>query len=97
MEQPAEKRYDEAIKPKEEIVDVGNYSESEPEYGFELYYGLLKEHLVTYGILSENQMERYIDGSIENLDVTGVSRVCWIETEITEDERKILQNRNLNG
>lgn len=51
------------------MVDV------EPEYGFELYYGLLKEHLVTYGILSENQTERYSDGSIENLDVTGVSRV----------------------
>lgn len=67
----------------QEIVDVGNYYESEPEYGFELYYGLLKEHLVSYGILSENQMERYSDGSIDNLDVTGVNRVCWIEAEIS--------------
>ena len=67
----------------EEIVGIGNYEESEPEYGFDLYYGLLKEHLVAYGVLSDNQMERYSDGNIENLDVTSVSRVCWIEAEIT--------------
>lgn len=67
----------------QEIIDANNYFELEAEYGFELYYGLLKEHLVEYGILSENQMERYDGGSIENLDVVGVSRVCWIEAEIT--------------
>ena len=66
-----------------EIIDANNYFELETEYGFELYYGLLKEHLVMYGILSENQMERYSDGSIENLDVTGVSRVCWLEAEVS--------------
>ena len=67
----------------QEIIDANNYFELEVKYGFELYYGLLKEHLVAYGILSENQMERYDGGSIENLDVVGVSRVCWVEAEIT--------------
>ncbi|MGN1156881.1 MAG: hypothetical protein ACI4TK_11950 [Agathobacter sp.] len=67
----------------QKIIDENNYFELTAEYGFELYYGLMKEHLVMYGILSENQMERYSDGSIENLDITGVSRVCWMEAEIT--------------
>lgn len=66
----------------QELVDIGNYMESESKYGFELYYGLLKEHLVEYGILSENQMERYGEGEIENLDVGGTTRVCWLEAEI---------------
>lgn len=67
----------------QELVDVGNYYEDAPEYGFELYYGLLKEHLVGYGVLSDNGAERYSTGSIEDLDVTGVARVFWLETEIT--------------
>ena len=77
----------------QEVVDVGNYSEEKSEYGFELYYGLLKAHLVEYGVLSSNQMERYDDGTIESLDVVGVSRVCWIEAEITIDagESVVLQ------
>lgn len=83
-----ETNLEEALRPAAEynyhaIVDVGNYYESEAEYGFELYYGLLKEHLVEYGILAENMMERYDGGSIGELDVVGVSRVCWLETELT--------------
>ena len=67
----------------QDILDVGNYSEAQSEYGFELYYGLLKAHLVEYGVLSSNGMERYDDGTIESLDVVGVSRVCWVEAEVT--------------
>jgi len=55
----------------------------DPDYEFELYFGLLKEHLAAYGVLSENAAERYDDGMIENLDVSGVSRVFWLEAEIT--------------
>ena len=65
-----------------ELIDVGNYFEAEPDYGFELYFGLMKEHLMEYGVLSENGAERYDDGMIENLDVAGDSRVFWLEAEI---------------
>ncbi|MCF0136917.1 MAG: hypothetical protein HUJ66_00970 [Oscillospiraceae bacterium] len=67
----------------QELIDVGNYFESNPAYGFELYFGLMKEHLMEYSVLSENAVERYDDGAIENLDVSGVSRVFWLEAEIT--------------
>ena len=66
-----------------EMTDVQNYVETDPEYGFEMYYGLLKEHLVSYGVLSENGAARYDSGWIEDLDVVGVDRVFWLEAEIT--------------
>ena len=65
----------------QEMVDVGNYYQW--EYSFELYFGLMKEHLVSYGALAENGAERYDSGSIEELDVVGVNRVFWLETEIS--------------
>ena len=54
-----------------------------PDYAFELYFGLLKEHLMAYGILSENGAERYTGGMLEELDISGVDRVFWLEAEIT--------------
>lgn len=59
------------------------YFESDYDYGFELYFGLLKEHLMAYSSLSGNGVQRYEDGAIENMDVIGVSRVFWLETEVT--------------
>ena len=67
----------------QELLDVGNYFETDSDYGFELYCGLMKEHLVGYGLLSEDGAERYDNGWIEELDVVGVSRVFWLEAEIT--------------
>ena len=67
----------------QDLTDAGNYFDEAPDYGFELYFGLMKEHLMAYGILAENGAERYADGMIENLDVTGVDRVFWLEAEIT--------------
>lgn len=64
-----------------EMVDVGNYYQW--EYSFELYFGLMKEHLMAYGVLSEDSAERYDSGSIEELDIVGVNRVFWLEAEIT--------------
>ena len=55
----------------------------DPDYGFELYFGLMKEHLVSYGVLSENGVERYANGAVDNLDVSGVARVFWLEAEVT--------------
>ena len=66
-----------------EMTDVQNYVETDPEYGFEMYYGLLKEHLVAYGVLSEKEIDRYASGWIEELDIVGVDRVFWLEAEIT--------------
>ena len=66
-----------------EMTDVQNYVETDPEYGFEMYYGLLKEHLMAYGVLSENEVERYDSGYVEELDIVGVDRVFWLESEIT--------------
>lgn len=69
-----------------EMTDMQNYVETDPEYGFEMYYGLLKEQLVAYGILSDSGVERYDTGWIEDLDVVGVDRVFWLEAEITIPE-----------
>ena len=71
---------------EEALREAANYNYQEmyePQYDFDLYYGLLKEHLVAYGILSENSIERYDSGMMEELDVVGVGRVCWLEAEIT--------------
>ena len=67
----------------QEQMDFGNYEEAAPEYGFELYFGLLKEHLMAYGLLSEHPAERYSSGSLGELDVINVDRVFWLEAEVT--------------
>lgn len=67
----------------QELIDGASDSEANPVYDFEMYFGLMKEHLMSYGILSENSTERYDGGSIEELDVVRVSRVFWLEAEIT--------------
>jgi len=66
-----------------ELSYMWGYETGEPEYSFELYYGLLKEHLLAYGVLAPGGAERYSDGAVENLDVAGVSRVFWLEAEVT--------------
>lgn len=58
-------------------------SELDASYDFELYFGLMKEHLMGYGVLSDNCADRYDGGCIENLDVAHVSRVFWLEAEVT--------------
>lgn len=62
---------------------IGTYEEAESEVGFELYYSLLKEHLMAYGLLSDSPAERYSSGSLEELDVWSADRVFWMEAEIT--------------
>lgn len=64
--------------------ELSYYTEAEADYGFETFFGLMKEHLTAYGVLSGNGAARYADGMIENLnDVTAVTRVIWLEAEIT--------------
>ena len=50
---------------------------------FEMYFGLLKEFLCSYGVLSEEPAERYFSGWLEALDVDAVDRVFYLEAEIT--------------
>ena len=64
--------------------DEGDYLSASPEDGFALAFGLMKEHLAAYGVLSENGADRYAFGMIEDLfEVTAVTRVFWLEAEIT--------------
>ena len=59
-------------------------SEMESEEWFELYFGLLKEQLLSYGVLSSDPVERYENGDFEGMhDVSGVARVFWLEAEVT--------------
>lgn len=59
-------------------------SETQSPEWFELYFGLLKEHLLQYGVLSSGTVERYEGGSFEAMhDVSSVARVFWLEAEIT--------------
>lgn len=55
-----------------------------PDYGdFELYFGLMKEFLRSYGALSGNGPERYGTGMLEETDFDIVDRVFYLETEVT--------------
>ena len=64
-------------------IDEHLVYETSSDYDFELYFGLLKEHLVSYGLLAVNDVERYADGMLEELDISNVDRVFWLEAEIT--------------
>lgn len=50
---------------------------------FELYFGLMKEFLLTYGVLSEDGPERYSTGWLEELDFVNVDRVFYLERSVT--------------
>lgn len=65
-----------------ELIDAENCAISDYADDFELYFGLLKEHLMSYGILSENCVDRYDGGNIEEMDVISVNRVFWLEAEL---------------
>lgn len=50
---------------------------------FDMYFGLMKENLAAYGVLSDFPAERYFVGMLEELDFDNVERVFYLETEIT--------------
>lgn len=49
---------------------------------FELYYRAFLEQLLSYGVLSDEPVERYDTGWLENIE-GGMVRVCWLESEVT--------------
>lgn len=61
---------------------VAGYALAE-EKDFEMAYGLWKDWLLSYGVLADDPMERYRWGDIEPMDVNIMSRVFYLEAEVT--------------
>ena len=61
------------------------YGRGEWENGvdFEMYFGLMKDQLVHYGLLSDEPMEMYTMGFLDDLNFDSVDRVFYLETEVT--------------
>lgn len=61
------------------------YGRGEWENGvdFEMYFGLMKDQLVHYGLLSDEPMEMYTTGFLDDLNFDSVDRVFYLETEVT--------------
>lgn len=51
--------------------------------GFEMYFGLMKEFLCSYGALAENGVERYEGGWLGSMDFANVDRVFYLAAEVT--------------
>lgn len=54
-----------------------------PEADFELFFGLMKENLLSYGTLSENPAERYNTDRLDDLDFYWMKRIFYLEAEVT--------------
>ena len=73
-----------ALRAAAELMYRGSERLREGGADLELYFGLLKEFIVSYGILSEGPVERYkTTGWLEELDVDNVDRVFYLEAELT--------------
>lgn len=61
------------------------YARGEWENGvdFEMYFGLMKDQLVHYGLLSDAPMEMYTSGFLDDLNFDSVDRVFYLEAEVT--------------
>lgn len=61
------------------------YGQGEWENGvdFELFFGLMKDQLVHYGLLSGDPMGMYSSGYLDDLNFDSVDRVFYLEVEIT--------------
>ena len=55
----------------------------DPKADFEMYFGLMKENLLTYGILSDYPAERYHTGRLDDLDFAYMDRVFYLEAQVT--------------
>ena len=72
-----------ALRAAAELMHSGSERLRESEADFEMYFGLLKEFLCSYGVLSEKPAERYFAGWLEDLEVDAVDRVFYLEAEVT--------------
>ena len=72
-----------ALRTAAELMYDGNERLQEGGADFEMYFGLFKEYLCAYGVLSEKPAERYGTGWLEDLETDVVDRVFYLEAEIT--------------
>ena len=70
---------------------LGEHKISPYILSYEEFKGLYIKELFGTGVLSENPMMRYEDGSLESLDVTNIQRVIFAEIEIDFDEINITE------
>lgn len=64
------------------LYTVAQYALRE-EKDFDLSYGIWKDWLLSYGVLADDPMERYRWGDIEPMDVDIMSRVFYLEAQVT--------------
>ncbi len=64
------------------LYTVAQYALRE-EKDFDLSYGIWKDWLLSYGVLADDPMERYRWGDIEHMDVDIMSRVFYLEAQVT--------------
>lgn len=78
-------RYESDLETVLEQYAAEAYDRGEWENGvdFEMYFGLMKDQLVHYGLLSDEPMEMYTSGFLSDLNFDSVNRVFYLETEIT--------------
>lgn len=67
----------------EEIAQMKYSWAEDPKADFEMYFGLMKENLLTYGILSDYPAERYHTGRLDDLDFAYMDRVFYLEAQVT--------------
>lgn len=57
--------------------------EDEPNADFEMFFGLMKENLTAYGVLSDDPAERYDENRLDNLDFNYMDRVFYLDAQVT--------------
>ena len=72
-----------ALRMAAELIYGRREQLQESKTDFEMYFGLFKEFLCSYGVLSEEPAERYVTGWLEDLEVDAVDRVFYLEAEVT--------------
>lgn len=55
----------------------------EESAGFERYFALMKEYLLSYGVLAEDPVGRYDNGWLDMLDFESVGRVFYLKATVT--------------
>lgn len=50
---------------------------------FGLYFGMMKDCLLSYGLLADDPADRYHTGGLEDLDVNGMDRVFYLKADVT--------------
>ncbi len=73
-----------ALRAAAELMYGGGLRSGEvsEDADFEMYFGMMKDFLCSYGVLSENGPERYGTGWLAEMDFPVVDRVFYLETEV---------------